>query len=50
MRRLKGVILEGEEIEEGHLGQVRILKGVILEGEEIVGGNIGQVRRLSVSF
>ena len=42
MRRLKGVILEGEEIEEGHFGQVRILKRVILEGEEIQGGHSGR--------
>ena len=41
MRRLRGVILEGEEIEGGHSGQVRRLKGVILEGEEIEGGHIG---------
>ena len=46
MRRLRGVILEGEEIEGGNFFQVRILKGVILEGEEIEGGHIGHVRRL----
>ena len=28
--RLRGVILEGEEIEGSHSGQVRILRGVIL--------------------
>ena len=38
MRRLKGVILEGEEIEGGHPGQVRRFMGVILEGEEIERG------------
>ena len=42
MRRLRGVILEGEEIEGGHSGQVRRLKGVILEGEEIDEGNFGR--------
>ena len=53
MRRLRGVILEGEEIEGGsfwpsgeieggHFGQVRRLRGVILEGEEIEGGHIGR--------
>ena len=42
MRRLRGVILEGEEIEWGHSGQVRRLKGVILEGEEIEGGHFGR--------
>ena len=39
MRRLRGVILEGEEIERGHL-----------EGEEIEGGHSGEVRRLRGSF
>ena len=39
MRRLKGVILEGEEIEGGHFGQVRRLRGVILKGEEIEWGH-----------
>ena len=34
---MKGVILEGEEIEWGYFCQVRRLKGVILEGEEIEG-------------
>merc|ERR1712020_275306 len=48
VRRLRGVILEGEEIERGHLegeeiegghpGQVRRFMGVILEGEEIETG------------
>ena len=38
MRRLRGVILEGEEIEGGHSGQVRRFMGVILEGEEIERG------------
>ena len=40
------VILEGEEIEVGHPGQVRRLRGVMLEGEEIEGGHSGEVRRL----
>ena len=39
MRRLRGVILEGEEIEGGHSGEVRRLRGVILEGEENEMGN-----------
>ena len=39
VRRLKGVILEGEEIEGGHFGQVRRLRGVILKGEEIEWGH-----------
>ena len=39
MRRLRGVILVGEEIEGGNFRQVRRLKGVILEGEEIEGGH-----------
>ena len=54
---MKGVILEGEEIEGGHLWkvrrlrgvifrQVRRLRGVILEGEEIVGVHFCKVRRL----
>ena len=30
VRRLRGVILEGEEIEGGHFGEVRRLRGVIL--------------------
>ena len=30
VRRLRGVILEGEEIEGGHSGQVRRLRGVML--------------------
>ena len=30
VRRLRGVILEGEEIEGGHSGEVRRLRGVIL--------------------
>ena len=42
MRRLRGVMLEGEEMEGGHFCQVRRLKGVILEGEEIEGGHIGR--------
>ena len=42
------VILEGEEIEGGHPGQVRRLRVVIFEGEEIEieGGPFGEVRRL----
>ena len=36
---MKGVILEGEEIEGGHFGQVRRLRGVILKGEEIEWGH-----------
>ena len=42
MRRLRGVILEGGEIEGGHFCQVRRLKGVVLEGEEIEGSHIGR--------
>ena len=38
MRRLKGVILEGEEIEGCHSGQVKRFMGVILEGEKIERG------------
>ena len=37
-----GVILEGEEIEGGHFGQVRRLRELILDGEEIEGGHIGR--------
>ena len=39
MRRLRGVILEGEEIEGGHSGQVRRLRGVVFQSEEIEGGH-----------
>ena len=42
MRRLSGVMSEGEEIEGVHFGQVRRLRGVILEGEEIEGGHFGR--------
>ena len=42
MRRYRGVISGGEEIEGGHFGQVRRLRGVILEGEEIEGGHFGK--------
>ena len=39
VRRLRGVILEGGEIEVGHFWKVRRFRGVILEGEEIEGGH-----------
>ena len=42
MRRLRGVILEGEEIKGGYLGQVRRLSGVMSEGEEIEGVHFGR--------
>ena len=42
MRRLSGVMLEGEEIEGGRFGQVRRLRGVVLEGEEIEEGHFGR--------
>ena len=42
MRRLRGVILEGEEIEGGHSGQVRRLWGGVFPSEEIEGGHIGR--------
>ena len=38
VRRLRGAILEGEEIEGSRFGQVRRFMGVILEGEEIERG------------
>ena len=42
MRRLRGVIFEGEEIEGGHFWKVRRLRGVTLESEEIEGGHFGR--------
>ena len=39
-----GVILEGEEIDGGHSGEVRRLRGVILKGKEIKGGHSGELR------
>ena len=42
MRRYKGVISGGEEIEGGQFCQVRRYRGVILEGEEIAGGHFGK--------
>ena len=38
MRKLKAVVLNGEEIEGGHFGQVSRLAGIVLESEEIYGG------------
>ena len=37
-----GSFWAGEEIEGGHVGQVRRLRGVILEGEEIEKGHFGR--------
>ena len=34
---MRGVILEGEEIEGGHSGQVRRLRGVVFPSEEELG-------------
>ena len=41
MRRLRGVILEGEEIEGGHSGEVRRLRGVIPGGRRPLMGADG---------
>ena len=47
-REIEWVILEGEEIEGGHFGQVRCLRGrgSFWASEEFEGGHFGQVRGL----
>ena len=42
MRRLTGVILEGEEIEEGHIGQVRRLRGSFRKVRRLSGVILGR--------
>ncbi len=42
MRRLRGVILEGEEIEGGHIGRRGDRGGSFWPSEEIEGGHFGR--------